>query len=73
MSEDPRVIASATWQHFKPGLIILAVLVAACGPALFFHGAAFWGVMAAWWIFLITALVVADKLWHRRPRESRKP
>lgn len=68
MTEDPRVITSALWQHFKPLAVILAVLAAVCGPALFFHGAAFWGVMLAWWAFLALALAVTARFVSRRPR-----
>lgn len=68
MTEDPRVITSALWQHFKPLAVILAVLAAVCGPALFFHGAAFWGVMLAWQAFLALALILAARFIPRRPR-----
>lgn len=53
--EDPNVIAKATAQHFKPYAIIIGIMLAVCGPALFFHGAAFWLAALAWWVFLATA------------------
>ena len=66
--EDPNVIAKATAQHFKPYFIIIGILVAITGPALFFHGPAFWMVMLAWWAFLVGAGLLALKLAARRSR-----
>lgn len=53
--EDPNTVAKATVQHFKPYLVIIGIIVAAAGPGVFFHGAEFWLVMFAWWVFLVAA------------------
>jgi hypothetical protein len=69
----PQEIARGTWAHFKPLVIIVGVLLAVVGPALFFHGPAFWGAMFAWWAFLGLVATVAYQVWIRKSGRAKKP